>query len=174
MTTTLTDLNPGVTGQLYDTLQIDMTFQQDISSALPAPGQGLSLGTQLGVATFFDPDGNPATGDLQGCSASGTTPFVYYTDEGAGLGRLLDGNYALENITGPAYTTGNAGGFPGLEAVTSVAGHVLTQEYKLSAVGVVTAQIPKLEVQFLVYNGLRGPVTECIPLDESELAVGGQ
>jgi hypothetical protein len=171
VTTTLSSVNPGASGNLYDTLQIDMTFQQDISNALPAPGTSLSQGNQLGVATFFDPDGNSTTGNLQGCATAGTTPFNYYSDEGKGLGRLVDGNYALDDIYGPAYTTGNTGGTPGLEAVTNVAGNVLTQTYKLSAVGVTGLTVSTLKIQFLVFNGLGAPVTECVPLNGSELAV---
>jgi hypothetical protein len=174
VTTTLTSVNPGASGSLYDTLRVDMTFQQDISSALPAPGTIFNLGTELGVATEFDPAGN-GKGTLQGCATSGVTPFTYVTDEGAGLGRLLDGNYALYDSTGPAYTEGNAGGVPGLEAVTTASGHILTQVYKLSAVGVVAAGIPPTKIQFLVYNGTepRVPVTECVPLDGSELSLAG-
>ncbi len=173
VTTTLSSVNPGASGNLYDTLQIAMTFQQDISNALPAPGTSLSQGNQLGVATFFDPAGNQQ-GTMQGCAPAGTTPFTYDTDEGGGLGRLYDGNYALYDVNGPAYTTNNSGGFPGLEAATSVAGHVLTQTYKLSAIGVVSAQVPKLKVQFLVFNGITAshtPETECIPLNGSEISV---
>ncbi len=41
VTTTLTGQFGSGAGQLYDTLRVDTTFAQDISNALPAPGQSL-------------------------------------------------------------------------------------------------------------------------------------
>jgi hypothetical protein len=162
VTTTLTSVEPGAAGNLYDTLQINITFQQDISSALPAPNTRLTGGTQLGVGTAFDPTGN-GKGTIQGCATAGTTPFTYATDEGNFLGRLSDGNYALLD----------SNGVQGGEATTSVAGHILTQVYKLSAVGVTGPHTPSLKVQFLVFNGLGQSVTKCIPIDGSEISVVG-
>ncbi|MGH7709293.1 MAG: hypothetical protein ACREM6_15470, partial [Vulcanimicrobiaceae bacterium] len=152
---------------LYDKITIAVTFAQDVSSALPAPGSTLSQPGQLGVLIGFDSDGNDATGTYGGCGLSGT-PFEFNLDPG-NFGRRADGGY---NILGQ-----NPAGQPtGSEATVSVNGRTITFTIQLAAVGVGGPNIPKLKVQVVAFNGVHPALnyplpTDCAP-DAGEIATG--
>jgi len=151
--TTLSGEFGSAAGQRYDTLRVDVTFAQDISNALPSPGQSLTIGTQLGVAILINSDGNATTGVYNACNgAQQPTPFEYYTVVGP---RLPGGDYGLE---GPA-------GFVNQTAIlTSVSGHVFTQTFPLGAVGVATGpSIPQVGVEVGSANGADMFFTDCAP-----------
>ena len=86
--TTLTGQSGDTVTELYDTLRVDVTFAQNISNALPAPGTSLNspTGTQLGVAIGLDTDHDKSTGSLQPCDiASSSTPFEFSSDAGRNM-----------------------------------------------------------------------------------------
>lgn len=163
VTTTLTGQFGSAAGQRYDTLRVDTTFAQDISSALPAPGQPLSGGPELGTHVAINADGNTSTGSYGTCSpAVSVTPFEYITDQGNDPSRLLDGNY---NIIGPGGGPLSQGGSnPPDEAVTVVSGHVLSQTFFLPAIGVTSgAAIPHIGISVAALNGADLNATDCAP-----------
>lgn len=153
VTTTLTGQFGSAAGQRYDTLRVDTTFAQDISSALPAPGQQLLLGTQLGVAVFVNSDGNTATGVYSTCAGpQQPTPYEYFTGTSPRLG---GGDYGLEGPAGLVYQTA---------ILTSVAGHVFTQTFPLGAIGVVPGNnVPHVGIGVGAVNGSDLNPTDCAP-----------
>ncbi len=168
--TTLTGQFGDTVTELYDTLRVDVTFAQDISNALPAPGTFLSspTGTELGVGIALDTDHNVDTGALQSCDiASNLTPFEFASDPGQEYGRLIDGNYSILNFGGRVFSGG-----PNLpeEAITSINGHVFSQSFYLPTVGLNTGtSIPKIGVQVGVLNSLSLFTTDCAPKGISEM-----
>jgi hypothetical protein len=160
--TTLSGQYGDANGNSYDTLRVDVTFAQDISGALPAPGQQLLTGNQLGVQIFIDADGNPATGSNATCNASSKLrPFEFLTDQGDDPYRLPDGNYSILGIGG-AQTTEVSG--PAGEAITDVNGHVLSETFFLTVFGVFDeARIPKIGVAADAFNGATISGTDCVP-----------
>ena len=158
----------GANGNAYDTLRVDVTFAQDISNALPAPGQMLTSGSQLGVSVGIDSDGNHATGNYSGCPNSIGTPFEYISDTGASVGRLSDGNYGISGSNGLIYSgTSN----PENEAQTTVSGHVFSQIIFLATVGAASGSSnPKVTINVSVVNGNNtGNPTDCEPMGGSEI-----
>jgi hypothetical protein len=93
-------------GQLYDTLRVDVTFAQNIANALPAPGQKLNSGAQLGIVISLGSVTNAANGAYDTCDvSSGVHPFDFVSDPGTSLGRLADGNYSIiDSSGGPIYS----------------------------------------------------------------------
>ncbi len=152
---------------LYDTLRVDVTFAQDISNALPAPGQFLTSGSQLGISIGFDTDNNVQTGTYSVCNlGSGVNPFEYRSDTGGGQGRLIDGNYAILYGGGPIQSGGSD---PASEAVTSISGHILSQRFFLPALRVNDGStVPAISYNVAVINGL-GIETDCVPSALGEL-----
>jgi len=165
--TTLSGPSGDNAGQLYDTLKVAVTFSQDVSSALPAPGSLLTSGGNLGVGISFDTDGNSATGGYETCDVgSHITPFEYIVEPGVGYGRLADGNYTISGTGGPIYS-GDAN--PPEEAVTSVSGSVVTQSFYLPAIHVASgSSIPHIGLDVAALNGLVG-LTDCVPAGNVEL-----
>ncbi len=152
---------------LYDTLRVDVTFAQDISNALPAPGQSLTLGFQLGISIGFDTDNNVQTGTYSVCNlGSGVNPFEYRSDTGAGQGRLIDGNYSILNGAGPIESGASD---PASEAVTSVKGNVLSESFFLPAINVIrSSTVPRIGYNVVAINGA-GAKTDCVPSALGEL-----
>lgn len=165
VTTTLTGQFGSAAGQRYDTLRVDTTFAQDISNALPAPGQSLAVGTsvgatQLGVNTAINSDGNTSTGTIPPCfNAGGIKPFEYLTDDAS---RITDGNYGIYGPSGVLLSQG--GPNPPDEAVTSVAGHVLSQTFFLPSIGVASGgNVPRIGISVAALNGIDPNTTDCVP-----------
>jgi hypothetical protein len=165
VTTTLTGQFGSAAGQQYDTLRVDVTFAQDISNALPPPGQSLALGTsagatQLGVSTAINSDGNTGTGTIPPCfSSGGIKPFEYLTDD---VSRISDGNYGIYGPGGVLLSQG--GPNPPDEAATSVAGHVLSQTFFLPSIGVASgANVPRIGISVAALNGIDPNATDCVP-----------
>jgi len=159
VTTTLSGQFGSAAGQRYDTLRVDTTFAQDVSTALPSAGQPLLSGTQLGVSVLINSDGNPATGSLPACSNAGNiTPFEYNSDYGT---RLADGNYGVLGPGGPVF---------GGEATTVFSGHMLSQTFLLSAVGVVAgSSVPQIGIAVSSFNGGDLNSTDCVPSGTAEM-----
>ena len=127
VTTTLSGQFANAGGDSYDTLRVDVTFAQNISNALPAPGQALTSGSQLGISIGLDTDGNANTGTFKTCSMSNSlTPFEYSTDQGNDPSRLQDGNYSILKNGGPI---SDGGDNPPSEAMVSVDQNVLTETF---------------------------------------------
>ncbi len=160
VTTTLSGQFGSGGGNAYDTLRVDVTFVQDISNALPAPGQPLSTGTQLGVHIGIDNDGNRLTGVYSPCDLSSSLkPISYITDQGNYPSRLPDGNYTIIGVNGPIYLGASN---PPSEAVTSTSGHTLSQSFFLPAISMFAgAAVPKIGITAASFNG--GEATDCVP-----------
>ncbi len=150
------------TANAYDTLEVDVTFAQDISTALPAPGQQLTGGGQLGVEVAIDVDGNPNTGVYGICNATNPLrPFEYLSDPGDDPSRLSDGNYSIIGPDGGPIYEGPSN--PPAEAQTTISGNILKQIFYLVSLGVADGtSIPKIGVAAVSFNGLPHP-TDCVP-----------
>lgn len=164
VTTTLTGQFGNGGGTSYDTLRVDVTFAQDITNALPAPGQALTNGNQLGVNIGFDSDNNTATGNYIACDmTSSLRPIEYVVDQGNDPGRLADGNYSIIGPSGIAIYSGSPN--PASEAVTSVASNVLSQTFYLPAINVFSGNgVPRFGILVSANNGTRA-ATDCVPFD---------
>jgi hypothetical protein len=175
VTTTLTGQFHSAGGNLYDTLRVDVTFTQNVATALPAPGQPLNGLTQLGVTIAIDSDGNPNTGYHQSCNTSNPQlPFEYVSDVGTD-GRLSDGNYSIFAAGGPIYSGPPN---PGAEAETSVSGNTFSQTFLLGAIGVAAGnEIPKIGVAVAAANGATvaalAAETDCVPTAYTEVFTDG-
>ena len=165
--TTLTGRFANGGGNLYDTLTVDVTFLQDLSNALPQPGAALGQANQLGVVIGFDSDNNLSTGNFLSCDTTNRslTPFEYFTDQGNGPTRLLDGNYS---IIGPSRTPISSGPNPdpASEAVVTLNGNVFTETIFLPAIGASSGSlIPKFGIDVSSFNGKNDGATDCVPAD---------
>jgi hypothetical protein len=165
--TTLTGRFGNGGGNTYDTLTVDVTFTQDISNSLPLPGTALNKGNQLGIVIGLDSDDNPSTGNFLACDTANRilTPFEFFSDQGNGPTRLVDGNYS---IIGPSRTPISSGpnSDPASEAVVSLSGNVLTESIFLAAIGASSGSaIPKLGIDVSSYNGANNAATDCVPAD---------
>ena len=156
-------------GNAYDTLRVDVTFAQDVSNALPAPGQSLSKPTQLGMSVAIDNGGN---GFFTTCAGSKSdTPFEYASDEGDNPSRLPDGNYSILSSGGPIYSGPSN---PAAEAQTTLAGHVISQTFFLDAVGASAgASVPKVKIDVAAINGTLTTATDCVPAGNGEISANG-
>ncbi len=159
VTTTLTGQFGSAAGQRYDTLRVDVMFAQDISNALPAPGQKLTLRSQLGIQIGLNTDGSTSTGLYPACfNAGNLSPFEYLSD---GFSRLADGNY---EISGPGGAPLSQGGNPPDEAMTTVSPNVVSQTFFLSALGVASgSNIPHIGIAVAAVNGADANATDCAP-----------
>jgi len=153
VTTTLSGQNPGGNGQSYDTLRVDVTFAQDISTALPAPGSSLISGNQLGVSIGLNTDGKRTTGYYSFCAASQQDkPYEYVTDN---VKRIIDGNYSIDGAFNTPIVSGPPN--PQAEAQTVVSGNILSQTIVLGNVQVFSgAAIPHIGIAVLATNGIVG------------------
>lgn len=166
--TTLTGRLGGGFGNAYDTLQVDVTFAQDVSKALPAPGQPLdSSGNQVGVAIGFDSDNNLNTGNFADCRQNANfTSFEYLVDVGVNPNRLSDGNYSIIGPSGIPIYSGSPN--PSSEAVASVSGNVISETIFLTAINVASGSaIPKFGIFVAASNGKGATLTDCVPTDGS-------
>jgi hypothetical protein len=175
--TTLTGQFASAGGNVYDTLRVDVTFSQDVSNALPAPGQPLSLLTQLGVSIAIDSDGNPKTGGFETCNTSSPLlPFEYTTDQGNDPSRLSDGNYTIIGPSGPIYS-GSPN--PAAEAAVTLNGNTLSESFFLPSIDVAQgSKTPKIglnvaSVNGAAVNGFASGLTDCVPSDGSEIYTDG-
>ena len=168
VTTTLSGQFGNAGGDAYDTLRVDVTFAQNVSNALPAPGQALSSsGNELGVGIALDTDANPNTGTIYSCATTASqTPFEYLTDQGNDPSRLIDGNYSILFDGGPI---ANGGNNPPSEAMTTAGGNTVSETLFLSAIGVHGGRaIPKIGVSVAASNGIDMNAlgiggTDCVP-----------
>ena len=157
----------GANGNAYDTLRVDITFAQDISNALPAPGQMLTSGSQLGVSVGIDSDGNQSTGTYAGCPNTTGTPYEFISATGDSNGRLIDGNYSIAGSNGLIYSGPPN---PGSEAQTSISGHVFSQIFFLTSVGAIHGSaVPDLKVDVYTVNGSSPNATDCEPASGAEI-----
>ncbi|GAC1619933.1 MAG: hypothetical protein NVS4B5_11680 [Vulcanimicrobiaceae bacterium] len=162
--TTLSGRFGGGAGNIYDTLQVDVTFVQDIK--LPAPGQKLSNGDQLGMTILFDSDNNPNTGTFADCRVNGNFRPGEFESEKGTAGRLSDGNYSIYNSLNVPIKTGS--GDPSSEAVVSVNGKVLSETFFLPSIGVFSGTAsPRFGIVVFAFNGntsILAPI-DCVPAD---------
>jgi hypothetical protein len=168
VTTTLSGQFADAGGNSYDTLSVAVTFAQNIASALPAPGEELTSGNQLGISISLDTDADPNTGTYKTCSTTNPlTPFEYTTDQGNDPSRLQDGNYSILMDGGPISSGGNN---PPSEAMVSVSQNTLTETFFLTAIGVhAGTSIPKIGVGVGAVNGTQMNAsgvgtTDCVPI----------
>ncbi len=167
VTTTLSGQFANAGGDSYDTLRVDVTFAQNISNALPAPGQMLTSATQLGVAILLDTDANAATGQTEGCAMNqNQLPFEYVTDVGTDPNRLADGNYSILYRGQPI--AGGGHNAPA-EAMVSLSANTLSETFFLTAIAVHGgSSAPKIGVAVAAVNGTQmnssgNGGTDCVP-----------
>jgi len=168
--TTLTGSGGGADGSPYDTLQVAVTFAQDVTGALPAPGAKLAGPAELGIAVGLATRGGGGISDCRG-----TPLFDFASDPGAVPARLLDGNYnILSGAQGVPLQSGLPGGNPTDEAVTTVAGHTIVQTFRLLAVdGLAQGAVPHVGVGVGSFNGSGSTEpTDCVPASGT-IAAGG-
>lgn len=136
-------------GGAYDTLQVIITFNQNV--ILPPPGSAPdTAGTQLGNLIHIDSDRNAGTGF--GNSVCGLLGLEFLVD-GSGT-RLSNGNFPV--FTGLLFSSLSG------EATPSVAGNVLTVNIPLSALGGDDGETNLVEVASQRFNaGLN--FTDCAP-----------
>ena len=161
--TTLSGTPGSPAGNVYDTLRVDVSFTQDVSHALPAPGQTLLIGAQLGVGIALDVDSNQNTGSYGTCdTANPLRPFEYYSDPGTQPNRLPDGNYSIVDPNGNLISSGASN--PAGEAVTTVSTHVVSQIFYLPSVDVFAGNVaPRIGVGVAAHNGNTILPTDCVP-----------
>jgi hypothetical protein len=151
----------------YLTLQVAVTFSQDVSAALPPPGQPL-IGhpERLGVEILLNTDGSDATGLSEAaCSASpSVTGIDAFVDSGAYGGRNLDGSFAILDTAGLKRD----------DAPVSVTGHTVTYSINLAAWGSPSTGIQKTKVLAIAFNGFgeSGIETDCAP-NSGAISVSG-
>ena len=151
----------------YETLQVAVTFAQDVSTALPSARQTLSDHPELlGVGILMNIDGNTLTGGPGYiCSsrpnAAGNEAYV---DPGEYEGRLADGAFPILD----------ANGIPKDEAQVAISGHTLTYTIDLAAWGSPSTGLPKTTIAVIAQNGANGGTqTDCAP-NSTMFAVSGQ
>ena len=155
----------GASGSLYDTLTVKTTFAQDVTNALPPPGQNRNQPTQLGVATFFNVSAYGIASAFSDCTSQ--VRDAYVTDD---LIRRPDGSYGIGGFTG--FVTG-------VSVATSASGHVVTQILPIGAIGVSAGQnIPAFSISVAAENGATSSLsnlseTDCVPPDGSQIPVNG-
>jgi hypothetical protein len=167
--TTLTGTGSAAYGSPYDTLQVAVTFAQDVAGALPAPGAKLAGPGELGIAVALATRGGGGIGDCRGAPL-----FDFASDPGAVPARLLDGNYnILSGAQGVPLQSGLAGGNPTDEAVTMVDGHTIVQTFRLVAVDGLAQGVPHIGVGVGSFNGSGSTrPTDCVPASGSIAASG--
>lgn len=151
----------------YETLEVAVTFAQDVTNALPGPGQTL-IGKPdlLGVEIFLNIDGSDATGTTTfQCSSVPNLPGIdAAVDSGGAGGRRADGSYPVVD----------ANGYPQDEASVSVSGKTVTYSINLAAWGAPATGIPRTRVAVAAYNGSTtgSAVTDCAP-DSGTMSASG-
>ena len=152
----------------YVTLQVAVSFAQDVSTALPAPGGQLALHpNNLGVEILLDIDGNASTGTTEyACSTTPNVPGVEAAvDAGGYHGRNTDGSYPILDMSGLRKD----------DAPVSVVGHTVTYSIDLAAWGAPSTGIQKTRVSVIAFNGYGaggGIATDCAP-NSGTMSVSG-
>ncbi len=168
--TTLYGVSDNPNPSAYTYLKVDVTFAQDVSSALPLPGQALTLGSQLGVGiTISD---SPSANANTAAFSCLTQSIQNYDFDSSGSPRLADDNYGILNSGGINVSQpGNVT----TEAQTTVTGNVFSQTFRLGVIGVAeTATAPLLGVAVNTANGNAIPSisffteTDCVPRQVEE------
>ncbi len=152
--------------ELYDSLEIDTTLNQNVSGALPAPGSFLTQPNQIGITPVFYTGVTPQGSSDAGC---GGQVANYAVDNGGFAGRLADGNYHILNDIGQPTSTG---GGPPTEAVTTASGTTVKQVVMLPEIGVFSTTVPDVRIQVGVANGLNN--TDCEPQGLTVIKTNGQ
>jgi hypothetical protein len=166
--TTLTGSGADAYNSPYDTLQVAVTFAQDVSAALPPPGSKLTGAGQLGLTVGLATRGSGGIGDCTGAPV-----FDFASDPGTNPARLQDGDYNIESgAQGVPLQSGIAGGNPLDEAVTSVSGHVIVQTFRLLAVDGLAPGVPDVRVGVGSFNGASTAPTDCVPATGTIAAAG--
>ena len=151
----------------YLTLLVAVTFVQDVSAALPAPGQQLiGNADRLGVQILLNLDGNDSTGTAgYACSRTANVPGIdAVVDAGGYGGRGTDGSYAILSDKGVLHD----------RAPVSVSGHTITYSINLAAWSAPATGIQKTKVAILAFNGSgeNGIETDCAP-NSGPMSVSG-
>jgi hypothetical protein len=152
----------------YVSLQVAVSFAQDVSNALPAPGHLLSGNpNSLGVEILLDIDGNSNTGTSEyACSSTPNIPGVEAAvDAGGYNGRYPDGSYPILDTAGLVKD----------HAPVSVSGHTITYSINLAAWGVPATGLQKTKVSVIAFNGFGtggGLETDCAP-NSGPMSVSG-
>ncbi len=146
----------------YDSLQVSVTFSQDVSSALPAPGASLTLGSQLGVGVIINtaPATSLSTAPYD-CAIQNNANFNYGSYAAS---RLSDGNFAILDSGGSPVNQQNN---PTTEAQTIVAGNTMSETFRLGVLGLPESGVaPLLGVAVNSANGISNNnfgKTDCAP-----------
>jgi hypothetical protein len=168
--TTLSGSGADAYGSPYDTLQVAVTFAQDVSTALPSPGANLTRPGQLGITVGLETRGTGGIGDCTGAPI-----FDFASDPGIDPARLQDGSYnILSGAQGVPLQSGIAGGNPLDEAVTVVSGHVIVQTFRLLAIDGLASGVPDVRVGVGSFNGASTEPTDCVPANGTIAAGGAQ
>jgi hypothetical protein len=151
----------------YLKLLVAVTFAQDVSAALPGPGQPLRGNpNSLGVEVLLNIDGSDGTGtSVSACSNAQKSPGIdALVDAGGFEGRLSDGAYPIFTNTGIVHD----------EATVSVSGHIITYTVSLAAWGAPVTGIQRTKVSVIAFNGSgqNGVETDCAP-DSAPVSVAG-
>ena len=151
----------------YLTLLVAVTFVQDVSVALPAPGQPLRGNPNgLGVEILLNVDGSDSTGTPESaCSQTQSSPGIdALVDAGGFEGRLSDGAYPMLTDAGVVHD----------EAPVSVSAHTVTYTVNLAAWSAPATGIQKTKISVIAYNGAgqNGIETDCAP-NSGPMSVSG-
>lgn len=152
--------------ELYDSLEIDTTLNQNVTGALPPPGSLMSQPNQLGVSPTFYTGAAVQGNSILGC---GDQVGNYAVGNGSGFARLADGNYYIFGADGQPTTTG---GGPPTEAVTTASGMTVKQIVMLPQIGVISTTVPDIRIQVDVANG--ASFTDCEPQGLTVIKTNGQ
>lgn len=167
--TTLSGSGNNPLGNSYDTLRVDVSFSQDVFSAVPAPGLALNAGNQIGVAVALDTSSNGSIGTDAPCNPNFAhiKPFHISSDPGNAPSRLLDGNYSLISNGRTIYSGPSD---PANEAVFGVNVNVISLNFNLNTAGVFAGnRVPRIGVNAQAFNGIDFLPTDCIPLARNSI-----
>jgi len=160
--TSLFESSQNTASNVYDSLTVAVTFSQDVSSVLPAPGASFTLGTQLGLGIQIktSPSAIMSTAPYN-CITQNNADFDYFSNVSS---RQTDGNFAILNASGsPVNQQGN----PTTEAQTVVTGNTISETFRLGVLGVTeTTTAPLLGVDVDALNGVYNngfQTTDCAP-----------
>jgi len=154
----------------YQDLTVKVTFDQDVSTALPPSGTTLSLPKQLGVMIGIDSDSNVKTGAYGGCNSRRINNDDYISDDGSyglGIGAAPGGGQTF-SVLGPSGTSGS-------QETVFVSGKTFTAKFFLEGVGITNLVKPAFRIDLGVANGSPNgtSATECVPAN-AEFGVNPQ
>ena len=162
-----TTLSEGPFKNEYLTLLVAVTFVQDVSAALPDPGQPLrGYPDRLGVEIYLNMDGNDGSGTSgYACSSTPNIPGVdAVVDAGGYGGRRPDGSYAILTDKGVVHD----------EAPVSISAHTITYTIDLAAWSLPPSGIQRTKIAVIAFNGAgaNGIETDCAP-NNGPMSVAG-